>query len=125
MRLLLPAGDAFSPNPGDKDPQGPFGVCPSTTGPFTAANPFYGCDSKGECGEAPNPSRIPALRPAAQLLGKAGRPEGMRHDCSLSFCADLFGRAADKGHESGRMRRPPNTASVTRGAEAAWQPASF
>ena len=105
MRLLLPAGDAFSPNPGDKDPQGPFGVCPSTTGPFTAANPFYGCDSKGECGEAPYPSKVPALRSAAQVVGKAGRPEGIRHNCRLSFCAHLFGTLGGprrKGMNSGR-----------------------
>ena len=107
MGLLLPAGDAFSPNPGDKDPQGPFGVCPSTTGPFTAANPFYGCDSKGECGEAPHSSRIPALRPAAQLVGKAGRPE--EHLQPVFLCSSHWdaGRAAEEGHKSGRMRRPP------------------
>jgi hypothetical protein len=39
------AGDNFSPNPGNKLPQGPYGICPS--GSFT---PFVACDSQGECG---------------------------------------------------------------------------
>lgn len=51
MEGMLVADDAFSPNPGNMSPQGPFGVCPSTTGPWTASNPYYGCDSQGECGE--------------------------------------------------------------------------
>jgi hypothetical protein len=51
MEGMLVADDAFSPNPGNKSPQGPFGVCPSTNGPWTASNPYYGCDSQGECGE--------------------------------------------------------------------------
>ena len=51
MEGMLVADDAFSPNPGNKSPQGPFGVCPSTTGPWTVSNPYYGCDSQGECGE--------------------------------------------------------------------------
>ena len=45
------AGDAFSPNPGNKAPQGPFPTCPATSAPYTTANPYYVCDSKGECGE--------------------------------------------------------------------------
>lgn len=45
------AGDVFSPNPGNKNPQGPFPTCPSHPEPYTLAAPYLVCDSKGECGE--------------------------------------------------------------------------
>ena len=41
----------FSPNPGNKAPQGSFPVYPTTSAPYTTAKPYYVCDSKGECGE--------------------------------------------------------------------------
>lgn len=62
-----PAGDAFSPNPGNKAPQGSFPVCPTTSAPYTTANPYYVCDSKGECGELQGPNTEQAMHatPAA------------------------------------------------------------
>ena len=84
-----PAGDAFSPNPGNKSPQGPFQTCPATSAPYTTANPYYVCDSKGECGEP----QIPVTEYATggtprhpqhltTLISRVEMPAGVWYMCS-------------------------------------------
>lgn len=76
----MDAGDAFGPNPGNKNPAGPNPFC------VASQNPFVACDSKGECGKLTvQPSRCKriSLQRLIRFPVMAGHMRGTsKHACT-------------------------------------------